>query len=110
VTLLFNDALLSTNHLKYTPNCSAINTVISTLAPPVGRQVKQPSVCTSVIYSQSELHTGQLFCLLTVGFKQNIFQKLQHKEKVKTFTFAQCLLADRASMNEQHHAVQLTDI
>jgi hypothetical protein len=63
-----------------------------------------------VFYSQSELHTGKLFYPLTVGLKQNIFQKLQHKEKVKTFTLAQCLLSDKASMNELHHAVQLTDI
>jgi hypothetical protein len=26
VTLLFNDALLSTNHLNYTPNCSDVDT------------------------------------------------------------------------------------
>jgi hypothetical protein len=108
VTLVFNDALLSTNHLNFTPNCSAINTVISTPAPPFGRHAKQPSarLCSTV----SVLHTGQLFYPLPVGLKQNIIQKLQHKDKVKTFTFAQCLLSEKASMNELHHAVQLTDI
>jgi hypothetical protein len=103
VTLLFNDALLSTNHLNYTPNCSAMDSHLYSCTP--CRPSCQAAVCTSVWATHRPIVLSPP-CRIETKY----FQKLQHKEKVKTFMVAQCLLSDKASRNEQRHAVQLTDI